>query len=294
MKHSLAMSRCIAAALLALLLCCCAAPTADDLDPYKQYAAYNGYAIIQAEAGQGLVRVADGEIIIPPVYDLVSFFSCGSVRVVKDEKWGAFDGDGKQILPPIYDYISDPGFHGHSYYQLDDLCGFIRNGEILTGLVYAIPESEHPSPWEDCFIKQYLGYTDGEIPGSDPLGSVERPAIVCRTDTTRTDGMDLSSITALTVDPEGRNVEEFVAFLANIYQNTRWYTVDAGGGLTPLTELHLLDPGRDFSMGISMHDYDPSAYYYNSGYLLYMDPYGELLQAAPKTCGASWLLWEGW
>lgn len=284
--------------LLVALLPCAVAEEAKQ--PYTQYAAYNGYAVIEADQGQGLVRCLDGMVVLPPVYDFVTFYSHGTVRAVQDGKWGLFDGNGKQLLAPVYDYISAPTRGGYSFYTLDDYCGFIKDTYLLTEPVYSLilENGMMGDPWVDGFYRQHLGFTDEMMAEGVPVPGDIGPweDIVWQTDYARTDGWDVADLSFLVVDPEGKSRDEFVAFLSNIYRNTRWGTLSENGCFVPLNNLRQLTVDRHFEQGIMHHHYDPTPQPgtadRDTGYVLYMNPYGELLQAVPTTVRDAWMLWN--
>ena len=207
-----------------------------------KYAEYRGYSIIERNGRQGLVD-SNGKIVIAPDYNLVSFFDCGTIRVITEGKWGLFDCNGKIVLAPMCDYISDHNSAGYAYYVLDGKMGVIYNATIITEPVFDT-------------IPAVSSGVNPEFQPSVPSGCGE---------------LNCNSLAV------------------NHSSITPWGQQDDSGNFTPLTDYALLDVYPYFKHGITMHDYGS---FESGGTVIYMNPYGEVLQAAPMEYDGAWELWD--
>ena len=242
-----------------------------------KYAEYQGYSIVESNGRQGIVT-ADGEVVIAPEYDLVSFLDCGTIRVVAGGKWGLFQSNGEMILAPQYDAISMHNTAGYAYYTLNGKFGGIFGTEILTEPIFDTIDA--------------LEFTITGITDSNVLGYDEQDAnpITFITDMSATHGYDVDAITGTLVDVAFSSYDDFIAFLQSIYRATEWYQKDEDGRYVPLTDLAILDIYPYFKRGITMHDYYENGE--TGGIVVYMNPYGEIIQAAPMNSDGAWTLWE--
>lgn len=249
-----------------------------------KYAEYRGYSIIEKNRRQGLVD-SNGNIVIAPDYDLVSFEDCGTIRVITEGRWGLFDCNGKIVLDPVYDYISDHNSSGYAYYVLDGKIGVIYNATLIT------------EPFFDT-IPAVISGVNLEFPPSVPSGcgelyfnslAVNHSSITYKTNYSATRGYDVDMITGTRINADISSYYDYIALLRSIYRGTTWGQQDENGNFTPLTDYTLLDVYPYFKHGITMHDYGS---FESGGTVVYMNPYGEVLQAAPMEYDGAWELWD--
>lgn len=251
---------------------------------YYKYSEYLGYSIVESDGHQGVIDSA-GEMIITPIYDLVSFLDHNTFRVVSRGKWGLFDYLGQQILPPEYDYISSHNSDGFAYYVLDNKIGFIKRNAIYTPPQYELTDNGILNILPGISVVHVNGQIDFV---SDSEEQNDNP-IIFMTDYTHTSGYDVNAITAVQIDKENLSYSDFVDLLYSIYSNTVWGTLDENNTFVPLSNLSTLTVYPYFEYGITMHDYMDSD---SEGRVIYMNPYGEVLQAAPMEYEEAWELWD--
>lgn len=94
-----------------------------------------GYARINDSSSFGLID-STGVIVIPVIYDYLSFLKDGLVVAKKDKKNGYLDTKGKIIIPFIYD-LADDFKNGIAIVQKNGKCGIIdKKGNQITDLLY--------------------------------------------------------------------------------------------------------------------------------------------------------------
>jgi hypothetical protein len=79
----------------------------------------------------GLVN-ANGQIIIPPKYDLIYCIPGGFAKIKEGEFWGLIDSTGKELIPPIYQEIRNPKPGGFAGFKKDGLWGIIKFDGTIT------------------------------------------------------------------------------------------------------------------------------------------------------------------
>ena len=95
---------------------------------------------------QGYARITDSNffglidsttvIVIPVIYEYLSFLKDGLVVAKKDKKSGYLDTKGKIVIPFIYD-LADDFKNGIAIVQKNNKCGIIdKKGNQLTDLLY--------------------------------------------------------------------------------------------------------------------------------------------------------------
>lgn len=251
---------------------------------YVQYAKYLGHAVIESDGRQGVINSA-GEIVITPVYDLVSFPDHDTIRVISGGKWGLFDCSGQQILPPEYDYISSHNSDGFAYYVLDNKIGFIKENAVYTLAQYELTDNGILNVLPGISIV----HVNGQIVFFSGFDEQSNNATIFMTDYTRTSGYDVDAITAVQIDQENQSYRDFVDLLYAVYSNTVWGNLDENHVFVPLADLSTLTVYPYFERGITMHDYGSSD---SDGRVIYMNPYGEVLQSAPMIYKEAWELWD--
>ena len=94
-----------------------------------------GYARISDSNSFGLID-STGVIVIPVIYEYLSFLKDGLVVAKKDKKSGYLDTKGKIIIPFIYD-LADDFKNRIAIVQKNGKCGIIdKNGNQITDLLY--------------------------------------------------------------------------------------------------------------------------------------------------------------
>ncbi len=267
---------------------------AKDADYDVIYGYQGGMAVFEKDEKQGAMDTRQ-QVIFPPMYDYISLFEYGLARVLVDKKWGMVRDTGEIVIEPAYDYISGfPAAESKSVACMikDGKMGFVdSDGRMVSEPRFEIDTDYwYENFFNDSFYDRKIYVKENGLWGM--LGMDGRMIIEPQyispdafpmeygytfvTDTAKTGGWTPDDITAKDFPVQGDTLEERIALLSAIYQNTKWYRVDASGNRTQqIKNLADLTIRPYFRKGVVWHDFQLED---KDFILIYMNPYGEVLR----------------